>query len=46
MEDNVMNEGRNIEQYKQLHSKVVNYGTTSISYIDEVCLIIDFKNQD
>lgn len=37
-----MNEGRNIEQYKQLHSKVVTYGTTSISYINEVCLIIDF----
>lgn len=42
MEGNVMSKGKNIEQYKQLHSKVESYGTTSVSYINEVCLIIDF----
>lgn len=38
-----MNEnGKNINEYKELHSVDENYGTTSISYLHEVCLIIDY----
>ncbi len=35
-------EGKNIESYKEIHSKNASYGTTSVGYLEEMSYLIDF----
>lgn len=37
-----INDYDTIKQYKELHAKSENYGTSSIAYLREVCLCIDY----
>lgn len=40
-----INDYDTIKQYKELHAKSENYGTSSIAYLREVCLCMIILNQ-